>query len=85
MEVWQDDDDRGVEGRQGAVDDGTDGFTGWSVRVLYGGVPLRSSHPDLAEMDMIPLDVLLRYFEDLVGEKGEKVVESCREEETNRE
>ena len=49
----------------------------WFVRILWGGRVLRSSHPALGEVDMVDVEVLLGYFEGLVGRRAEKVVEFC--------
>ncbi|KAL9616048.1 MAG: hypothetical protein Q9160_009049 [Pyrenula sp. 1 TL-2023] len=47
------------------------------VRVLWGGRVLRSSHPGLGEMNMLPLGVLMAYFDGLVGREAEKVIAAC--------
>ncbi|KAK4465992.1 counting factor 60 [Cladorrhinum samala] len=47
------------------------------VRVLWGGRVLRSSNPSLGVMDMVDLDLVLGYFDGLVGEKAEKVKGLC--------
>lgn len=49
------------------------------VRVLWGGIVLRSSHPSLNAVDMLPLDTLLEYFDDLVGVKADKMLSLCIE------
>jgi acid phosphatase len=49
----------------------------WFVRVLWGGRVLVSSNPMLGKVDMLDLEVLLKYFEGLVGRKAEKVVKFC--------
>ena len=48
------------------------------VRVLWGGQVLRSSNPGLGVMDMIPLDVLLGYFDGLVGVGAKLVPGLCK-------
>jgi acid phosphatase len=48
------------------------------VRVLWGGQVLRSSNPDLGVMDMIPVGILLEYFDGLVGAKGSSVLGLCK-------
>lgn len=48
------------------------------VRVLWGGRPLRSSNPTLGTLDMVPLETVLAYFDELVGVRGEKVPALCR-------
>lgn len=47
------------------------------VRILWGGVVLRSSYPPLGNVDMIPLDALLDYFDQLVGVGASKVPDLC--------
>ena len=47
------------------------------VRILWGGEVLRSSYPGLGEVDMIPLDSLLGYFDELVGVGARKVPGLC--------
>lgn len=47
------------------------------VRVLWGGRVLRSSNPSLGVMDMVDLDLVLGYFDGLVGKKAEKVKGLC--------
>ncbi|KAI0596902.1 histidine acid phosphatase family protein [Biscogniauxia sp. FL1348] len=47
------------------------------VRVLFSGQVLRSSHPSLGAMDMVPLGTLLAYFDGLVGENASLVVGKC--------
>lgn len=47
------------------------------VRVLWGGRPLRSSNPTLGTLDMIPLQTIMAYFDDLVGVIGEKIPAMC--------
>ncbi|KAF3926727.1 hypothetical protein ABW21_db0205237 [Orbilia brochopaga] len=51
---------------------------GHSVRILWGGIPLESSHPELRTVDMIDLETLLGYLEGLVGRQAQKVVDMCR-------
>lgn len=50
----------------------------WFVRILWGGKTLRSSSPMLGVAEMIALDTLLAYFDGLVGENANLVVEDCR-------
>ncbi|KAI5920920.1 phosphoglycerate mutase-like protein [Camillea tinctor] len=50
---------------------------GYYVRVLFGGQVLRSSHPSLGVMDMVPLETLLAYFDGLVGENASLIVGKC--------
>ncbi|KAK2761370.1 hypothetical protein FQN54_001892 [Arachnomyces sp. PD_36] len=49
----------------------------YMVRVLFGGKPLLSSHPDLGLMEFIPANTLLGYFDDLVGKNASAVPEMC--------
>lgn len=49
------------------------------VRVLWGGQVLKSSSPVLGKMDMIPMETVVGYLEELVGVGGSKVLEACRE------
>ncbi|KAF2467187.1 histidine acid phosphatase-like protein [Lindgomyces ingoldianus] len=48
------------------------------VRILWGGKVLRSSNPSLGEVDMLDVDVLLAYFDGLVGKKASRVVGLCQ-------
>jgi len=47
------------------------------VRVLWGGQVLRSSNPSLGLMDMLDVDVLLAYFDGLVGNGASNVPGIC--------
>lgn len=47
------------------------------VRVLWGGQVLKSSHPQLGSIDMIPVSRLLAYFDGLVGVGASKVPGLC--------
>ncbi|KAI0144645.1 histidine acid phosphatase [Xylariaceae sp. FL1272] len=47
------------------------------IRVLWGGQVLRSSNPALGSLDMVPVGVLLAYFDELVGQKAEKIPSLC--------
>ena len=47
------------------------------VRILWGGEVLQSSYPVLGRMDMLPLDTLLGYFDELVGVGAKKVPGLC--------
>jgi 2-phosphoxylose phosphatase len=44
---------------------------------LFGGRVLRSSNPSLGRMEMVRVEVLLGYFEGLVGVDGVLVVGKC--------
>lgn len=48
------------------------------VRILWGGVPLRSSHPMLGQANMIPLNSVLEFFDILIGNNGAKVPQLCK-------
>ncbi|PHH61574.1 hypothetical protein CDD81_8155 [Ophiocordyceps australis] len=50
------------------------------VRVLFGGKILRSSHPDLGLMDMLPAEDVLGYLEELVGQGANRVKAKCKEQ-----
>ena len=47
------------------------------LRVLWGGQVLKSSHPAFGDMDMIPLETVLGYFDGLVGVGAQKVPGLC--------
>lgn len=47
------------------------------VRILWGGVVLRSSFPALGVVDMLPVETLLGYFDELVGVGASKVPGMC--------
>ena len=47
------------------------------VRILWGGSLFRSSNPELGLVDMLPLDTLLSYFDELVGVGASKVPDMC--------
>ena len=47
------------------------------VRILWGGAVLRSSSPTLGLIDLIPVDTLLGYFDELVGTGATKVPGLC--------
>lgn len=51
--------------------------SGFFVRVLFGGKPLKSSNPSLGLLDMIPAETLLAYFDGLVGTNASLVVGKC--------
>ncbi|KAF3940770.1 hypothetical protein ABW19_dt0207918 [Dactylella cylindrospora] len=48
------------------------------VRILWGGRTLASSNPFLGKVDMLDVEVLLNYFEELVGRRAEKVIAFCK-------
>lgn len=47
------------------------------LRVLWGGQVMQSSHPAFGDMDMIPLETVLGYFDGLVGVGAQKVPGLC--------
>ena len=47
------------------------------IRILWGGEVLNSSYPGLGRVDMLPLDTLLGYFDELVGVGAKKVPGLC--------
>ncbi|KAK1724485.1 histidine acid phosphatase [Colletotrichum acutatum] len=51
--------------------------SGWYIRVLWSGQVLKSSHPALGLMDMIPVETLLSYFDGLVGENASLIKGKC--------
>ena len=48
------------------------------LRVLWGGQILKSSHPALGVMDMVPVETVLAYFDGLVGVRGSKIPGICQ-------
>ncbi|KAI8945680.1 histidine acid phosphatase [Xylaria longipes] len=51
--------------------------SGHYVRVLFGGQVLRSSNPSLGVMDLLPVEILLAYFDGLVGRDASLVMGKC--------
>jgi hypothetical protein len=52
----------------------------WFVRILWGGQVLKSSSPTLGnQVDMVPLDSLLAYFDGLVGRGASLVPGLCNQ------
>jgi hypothetical protein len=50
----------------------------WFVRILWGGQVLKSSSPTLGkEVDMLPLNTLLSYFDGLAGRGASLVPGLC--------
>ena len=47
------------------------------IRVLWGGQVLRSSNPTLGVLDMLQVELLVAYFDGLVGQKAEKIPSLC--------
>lgn len=58
-----------------------DGSGGYYVRVLFNGQVLKSSSPTLGDLDMVPVETLLGYFDGLVGKNADLVKEKCKKEE----
>lgn len=48
------------------------------IRVLFSGQVLKSSHPDLGLMNMVPANTFLRYLDSLVGEGASEVKKNCQ-------
>jgi acid phosphatase len=51
--------------------------SGYHVRVLFGGMVLKSSNPSLGRMDMLPVETLLAYFDGLVGDRASLIKAKC--------
>ncbi|CAG1969898.1 unnamed protein product [Fusarium graminearum] len=47
------------------------------VRILFSGKTLKSSHPDLGVMEMVPVERLLEYFDGLAGKDASLVKGRC--------
>ena len=47
------------------------------IRVLWGGQVMRSSNPALGALDMLKVEILLAYFDGLVGQGAEEVPGLC--------
>jgi hypothetical protein len=47
------------------------------LRVLWGGQVLRSSHPAFGDMEMVPVETVLGYFDGLVGVGAAKIKGMC--------
>lgn len=75
----------GVSARATPDDDESSGEKAGSgayfVRVLFNGQVLKSSSPALGELDMVPVETLLGYFDGLVGKNAGLVKEKCESEE----
>ncbi|CAK7244246.1 MAG: hypothetical protein STHCBS139747_005782 [Sporothrix thermara] len=63
VELWQTE----AKADEEQEDDKEEKTPSYDVRVLFGGRVLRSSHPELGLLDMVPLDALLAYIDGLVG------------------
>ncbi|KAF2673297.1 phosphoglycerate mutase-like protein [Microthyrium microscopicum] len=49
----------------------------YALRILWGGIVLKSSNPTLGSVDMLDLDTFLAYIDGLVGLNASKVAEYC--------
>ncbi|KAL9026528.1 MAG: hypothetical protein Q9196_004821 [Gyalolechia fulgens] len=47
------------------------------IRVLWGGQVLKSSNPTLGVLDMLQVEILVAYFDGLVGQRAEKIPSLC--------
>ena len=47
------------------------------VRVLWGGQVLKSSNPTLGILDMLQAEILVAYFDGLVGQRATKIPILC--------
>ncbi|VBB73008.1 Putative protein of unknown function [Podospora comata] len=47
------------------------------IRVLWGGQVMKSSNPTLGVLDMLEVEILLTYFDGLVGQGAEKIPGFC--------
>ena len=74
----------GVSARVPPEDDVSDGeeadSEAYFVRVLFNGQVLKSSSPTLGELNMVPVETLLGYFDGLVGKNASRVKERCESE-----
>ncbi|KAF8421702.1 histidine acid phosphatase-like protein [Tirmania nivea] len=66
IEVWRDLKNRAAAGKNGK-----------RIRVLWGGKVLKSSSPDLGELDMISAEKFGAYLKGLIGEGAREVMEKC--------
>ncbi|CAK7210357.1 hypothetical protein SCUCBS95973_000751 [Sporothrix curviconia] len=73
VELWQT--EAGEAGEAGERQDSA--APPYDVRVLFGGKVLRSSHPELGLLDMVPLDALLAYIDGLVGVDASLLPAKC--------
>ncbi|KAI9757107.1 MAG: mannosyl-oligosaccharide alpha-1,2-mannosidase [Chaenotheca gracillima] len=48
------------------------------VRILWGGQVLRSSNPAIGQADMLPVEIVLAYFDGLVGVGASSVLSFCK-------
>jgi len=63
VEIWA---EKGRAGKQGK-----------RIRVLWGGKVLKSSNPDLGEIDMISAEKFENYLESLIGKGAREVIKQC--------
>lgn len=68
------------EGEGEGEDEDEESESGFYVRVLFNGQPLKSSSPTLGLMEMVPAETLLGYFDGLVGKNASLVKGLCEEE-----
>jgi acid phosphatase len=47
------------------------------IRVLWGGQVLKSSNPTLGDFAMLEAEILLAYFDGLVGQRAAKIPRLC--------
>ena len=47
------------------------------IRVLWGGQVLKSSNPTLGVLDMLPIEVVIAYFDGLVGQRAKNIPSLC--------
>lgn len=47
------------------------------IRVLWGGQMLESSNPTLGVLDMLQVEILVDYFDRLVGQRAKKIPSLC--------
>ncbi|CAK7221040.1 hypothetical protein SBRCBS47491_004391 [Sporothrix bragantina] len=70
VELWQKQGGSAEEGQETPA-------PSYDVRVLFSGKVLRSSHPELGLLDMVPLDALLTYIDGLVGVDASLLPAKC--------
>ncbi|KAL1897917.1 hypothetical protein Sste5346_003769 [Sporothrix stenoceras] len=70
VELWK---------KEGEGDENEDknATSSYDVRILFSGKVLRSSHPKLGLLDMVPLDALLTYIDGLVGVNASLLPAKC--------
>lgn len=70
VELWK------TEGEE-SEDKDNNAASSYDVRLLFSGKVLRSSHPELGLLDMVPLDALLAYIDGLVGVNASLLPAKC--------